>query len=133
MALWALCNQSARSRVAVLRDFSKEPEAHRRIFDEIGLRTILQMTRFKDQRIQENVATCLENLLKIDQNKVRMVSEGSIELVRKLADLSSRVDRPELLRFMGKLLALLMEQGERPAQEQGGNVADGARCRHAAR
>jgi hypothetical protein len=69
---------------AVLRDFSKEPEAHRRIFDEIGLRTILEMTRFKDQRIQENLATCLENLLFIDQNKVRMVSEGAIELVRDL-------------------------------------------------
>lgn len=112
VTLSELCLEEAWSleMSAVLRDFSAEPEAHRRIFEEIGLHTILQMTRFKDQRIQENVATCLENLLKIDQNKVRMVSEGAVELVRKLADLSTRVDRRELVRFMGKLLALLMEQ-----------------------
>ncbi len=94
----------------VLLGFSREPEAHRRIFEEIGIVPLLQMARYKDERITENLAMCLENLLMIDQNKVRMVSECAVELVRTLADLCSRVNKPELLRFMGKVLALLVEQ-----------------------
>lgn len=94
----------------VLKKFSEEPESHRRMFEEIGLHSILQMVRYKDERISNNIACCLENLLMIDQNKVRMVSEGSIELIRKLAEISARVQKPELVRFMGKVLALLVEQ-----------------------
>ena len=96
----------------VLLGLSREAEAHRRIFEEIGLPAILQMVRYRDERIAENLAGTLENLLMIDQNKVRMVSEGSIELVRTLSELCSRVHRPSLMSFMGKVLALLVEQDQ---------------------
>jgi hypothetical protein len=39
-----------------------------------------------------------------------MVSECAVELVRTIGDICSRVSKPELLRFMGKVLALLVEQ-----------------------
>ena len=87
----------------VLVGFSREPEAHRRIFEEIGISQVLKMARYRDDRIAENLGTCLENLLMIDQNKVRIVSESAIELVRTISDVCSRVIRPELLRFMGKV------------------------------
>jgi hypothetical protein len=94
----------------VLVGFSREPEAHRRIFEEIGISQVLKMARYRDERIAENLGTCLENLLMIDQNKVRIVSECAVELVRTISDVCSRVSKPELLRFMGKVLALLVEQ-----------------------
>lgn len=87
----------------VLVGFSREPEAHRRIFEEIGISQVLKLARYRDERITENLGTCLENLLMIDQNKVRILSECAVELLRTISDVCSRVAKPELLRFMGKV------------------------------
>ena len=71
---------------------------------------VLYMRQYNDERIFYNMACCLENLISIDQNKVRLVADGGIDMVRMLLELAQRVDKPMLLHFMGRVLGLLVEQ-----------------------
>ena len=86
---------------------------HRRIFEEIGINSIIKMCSYQTPKVRENMCNVLINLIQLDQNKVNLIRNGGIEILKTVANLLTVNPVgvfPDLENFLARSLAFLCEQ-----------------------
>lgn len=88
-------------------------KSHRRIFEEIGFDQVVKMGDYTEIPVLQNMANVFNNLIQLDQNKVKMIKEGGTSFISTLVKLvkdKSLGEYPDLENFLSRGLAYLSEQ-----------------------